>query len=322
MVPRGGVTSTLTFLLTAIAPSYAALPMHCVYVCGNCNLTPMALCDATEAVGPGLPPRSTPCGASGAQSFDTCDRALGLNVSTWAPSTRNSSSQGLASADDAQGFSELAKAFTQLLAVDVEPALPSWARSTLGGLLLVSIMSALLAVVTCSRPSGLKFNLGLPGVPAQGKLARSFEWVVCTSLRLGFAFRFAVSVARQTIGVVAHSMLHATCLYCYCLLVLLGIAWRGKHVSLQASMRDPCDLNLMSALELLAECGVAIGRSRAFCDPYGNVSWEFDSDDTAFMMMADIQDNNDWDAKKYPACPPYHGKRGTKFEAWPPDTAR
>ena len=30
--------------------------------------------------------------------------------------------------------------------VDVEPSLPSWARSTLGGLLLVSIMSALLAV--------------------------------------------------------------------------------------------------------------------------------------------------------------------------------
>ena len=109
MVPRGGVTSTLTFLLTAIAPSYAALPMHCVYVCGNCNLTPMALCDATEAVGPGLPPRSTPCGASGAQSFDTCDRALGLNVSTWAPSTRNTSCQGLASADDAQDFFELAK---------------------------------------------------------------------------------------------------------------------------------------------------------------------------------------------------------------------
>ena len=82
MVPRGGVTSTLTFLLTAIAPSYAALPMHCVYVCGNCNLTPMVLSDATEAGGPGLPPRPTPCGASGAQSFDTCDRALGLNVST------------------------------------------------------------------------------------------------------------------------------------------------------------------------------------------------------------------------------------------------
>ena len=81
-------------------------------------------------------------------------------------------------------------------------------------------------------------------------------------------------------------------------------------MSLKASMRDPCELNLMNALELLAECGVAIGRPRAFYDPYGNVSWDFDSDDTAFMMMADIQDNNDWDAKKSPACPPYHGKRG------------
>ena len=129
MVPRGGVTSTLMSLLTAFAPSYAALPMHCVYVCGKCNLTPMALCDVTEAGGPGLPPRPTPCGAPGAQSFDTCDRALGLNVSSLAPSTRNTSCQGLASADDTQGFSELANAFTQLLAVDVEPSMPSWARS-------------------------------------------------------------------------------------------------------------------------------------------------------------------------------------------------
>ena len=141
MVPPGRVTSTLTSLLIAIAPSYAALPMHCVYVCGNCNLTPMVLCDATGAGGPGLPPRPTPCGASGAQSFDTCDRALGLNVSTWAPSTRNTSCQGLASADDAQDFFELAKDIIQLLAVDVEPSLPSWARSTLGGLLLVSIIA-------------------------------------------------------------------------------------------------------------------------------------------------------------------------------------
>ena len=137
------------------------------------NLTPMALCDVTEAGGPGLPPRPTPCGASGAQSFDTCDRALGLNVSSLAPSTRNTSCQGLASADDAQGFSELANAFTQLLAVDVEPSMPSWARSILGGLLLVSIMAALLAVMTCPRPGGLKFNLGLPGVPAQGVMAHA-----------------------------------------------------------------------------------------------------------------------------------------------------
>ena len=79
MVPPGRVTSTLTSLLIAVAPSYAALPMHCVYVCGNCNLTPLALCNATGAGGPGLPPRPTPCGASGAQSFDTCDRALGLD---------------------------------------------------------------------------------------------------------------------------------------------------------------------------------------------------------------------------------------------------
>ena len=126
MVPLGRVTSTLTSLLIAIAPSYAALPMHCVYVCGNCNLTPTVLCDATEAGGPGLPPRPTPWGASGAQSFDTCDRALGLNVSTKAPSTRNTSCQGFASADDAQGFSELAKDIIQLLAESTwnHPCLP------------------------------------------------------------------------------------------------------------------------------------------------------------------------------------------------------
>ena len=118
MVPPGRVTSTLTSLLIAVAPSYAALPMHCVYVCGNCNLTPLALCNATGAGGPGLPPRPTPCGASGAQSFNTCDRALGLNVSTLAPSTRNTSCLAFASADDAQSFSELAKDIIQLLAVD------------------------------------------------------------------------------------------------------------------------------------------------------------------------------------------------------------
>ena len=68
MVPPGRVTSTLTSLLIAIAPSYAALPMHCVYVCGNCNLTPMVLCDANEACGPGQPACPAPYGAPGDQS--------------------------------------------------------------------------------------------------------------------------------------------------------------------------------------------------------------------------------------------------------------
>ena len=126
MVPPERVTSTLTLLLAAIALSYAAFPVNCVYGCGNCNQTPMVLCDANEACGPGLPTCPAPCGAPGDQSFDISDRAFDLNVSVWLTSTRTTPCQGFDSADDTQGFSELTKAFSQLLAVDVEPLLEPW----------------------------------------------------------------------------------------------------------------------------------------------------------------------------------------------------
>ena len=85
MVTPRRVTSTLTFLLAAIALSYAAFPMNCVYGHGDCNLTPMVLCDANEASGPGQPTCPAPYGAPGDQralSFDQRKNSGGTNLGT------------------------------------------------------------------------------------------------------------------------------------------------------------------------------------------------------------------------------------------------
>ena len=80
-----------------------------------------------------------------------------------------------------------------------------------------------------------------------------------------------------------------TLVYVHCLLALSGIVWCGKHTSLGASMRHPCEFNVMSIYELLAECGLVFVRPQAFVDrsthkyaPYfpGVCRWKYPADAT------------------------------------------
>ena len=119
MVTPQRVTSTLTFLSVATALSYAAFPMNCVYGHGDCNLTPMVLCDADEASGPGQPTCPAPYGAPGDQSSNISDRALDLNVSVQLTSTRATPCQGFDDTVSIRFRPELTKALSLLLAVDV-----------------------------------------------------------------------------------------------------------------------------------------------------------------------------------------------------------
>ncbi|MAI45673.1 MAG: hypothetical protein CMB79_07290 [Filomicrobium sp.] len=290
----------------------------------------MVLWDANEACCPGQPTCPVPNGAPGDQSSNISDRALDLNVSVQLTSTRAIPCQGFDDTVSIKVLPELTKALSLLLRVDVEPLLTSWARSIFGGVLLASIMVSLLAIMTCSRPDGLKIAFGPPGVPSLGKLSYFFDWVVYLFLRAVFAAWNVFSITRWAIIGSICCACWTTLVYVHCLFTVSGIVWRGKHTSLGASMRHPCEFNVMSIYELLAECGLVFVRPQAFVDrsthkyaPYfpGVCRWKYpadatDDDEYAFMMMHDIQDNENWDAKKYPACPPYHGKRGTKFEAF------
>ena len=266
MVPPRRVTSTLTFLSVAIALSYAAFPMNCVYGHGTCNQNPMVLWDANEACGPGQPTCPVLYGAPGDQSFNISDRALDLNVSVQLTSTRATPCQGSDDTVSIKVLPELTKALSLLLGVDVEPLLTSWARSIFGGALLASIMVCLLAIMTCSRQDRLKFAFGPPGVPSQGKLPYFFDWVVYLFLRAVFATWNVLSIARWAIIGSICCACWTTLVYVHCLFTVSGIVWRGKHTSLGASMRHPCEFNVMSIYELLAELGLVFVRPQAFAD--------------------------------------------------------
>ena len=123
MVTPQRVTSTLTFLSVAIALSYAAFSMNCVYGHGTCNQNPMVLWDANEACCPGQPTCPVPNGAPGDQSSNISDRALDLNVSVRLTSTRATPCQGFDDTVSIKVLPELTKALSLLLGVDVEPLL-------------------------------------------------------------------------------------------------------------------------------------------------------------------------------------------------------
>jgi hypothetical protein len=71
---------------------------------------------------------------------------------------------------------------------------------------------------------------------------------------------------------------------------------------LQFTFRRAQRLASLNISELLYECGMFIEHCPNF---------DFWDDGSDYACMAD---DTDWDAKKYPACAPYHGKRGTRFE--------
>ena len=71
---------------------------------------------------------------------------------------------------------------------------------------------------------------------------------------------------------------------------------------LQFTFRRAQRLASLNFSELLYECGMFIEHCPNF---------DFWDDGSDYACMAD---DTDWDAKKYPACAPYHGKRGTRFE--------
>ena len=71
------------------------------------------------------------------------------------------------------------------------------------------------------------------------------ELCASTFLRLIVGVQYVFSTTRwATIGSISCAF-WTTLVYIHCLFALSGIVWRGKHTSLGASMRHPCEFNVI-----------------------------------------------------------------------------